>query len=93
MSGATRTPDAVRPYLDRDGYRLYELVWLRFVAGQMAPAVYDTTTVDFHLAALVQAESLSPREDESDLQDYNKACKQRDPLDNGCASTGHLKDA
>jgi len=48
---ATRTPEAVRPYLDRDEHRLYELVWLRFVAGQMAPAVYDTTTVDFDLAA------------------------------------------
>jgi len=48
---ATRTPDAVRPYLDRDQYRLYELVWLRLVAGQMAAAVYDTTTVDFTLVA------------------------------------------
>ena len=48
---ATRTPESVRPYLDRDGYRLYELVWLRFVAGQMSPALYDTTTVDFDLRA------------------------------------------
>jgi DNA topoisomerase-1 len=46
-----RRPEAVRSYLDRDQARLYELVWLRFVAGQMAHAVYDTTTVDFSLRA------------------------------------------
>jgi DNA topoisomerase-1 len=46
---ATRTPAAVRSFLNRDEYRLYELVWQRFVAGQMAHAVYDTTTVDFDL--------------------------------------------
>ncbi|HEX7052121.1 MAG TPA: type I DNA topoisomerase [Longimicrobiales bacterium] len=45
----TRHPDAVRRYLDRDQARLYELIWLRFIAGQMAPAVFDTTTVDFDL--------------------------------------------
>jgi DNA topoisomerase I len=47
---ATRQPDAVRPFLERDQARLYELIWLRFMAGQMAPAVYDTTTLDFDLA-------------------------------------------
>ena len=44
-----RTPDTVARYLDRDGARLYELIWLRFMAGQMTPAIYDTTTVDFDL--------------------------------------------
>ena len=46
---ATRTPDAVKRHLDRDQHRLYELIWLRFVGGQMAHAIYDTTTVDFDL--------------------------------------------
>ncbi|NPA31466.1 MAG: type I DNA topoisomerase [Chloroflexi bacterium] len=41
-----RTPDKVKPYLSRDQYRLYSLIWKRFVASQMAPAVYDTLTVD-----------------------------------------------
>jgi DNA topoisomerase I len=40
----------MKRYLDRDQHRLYELIWLRFVAGQMKPAVYDTTTIDFDLA-------------------------------------------
>jgi DNA topoisomerase-1 len=46
---ATRTPDSVARYLERDQLRLYELIWLRFVGGQMSPAVYDTTTVDYDL--------------------------------------------
>jgi DNA topoisomerase I len=50
-TSAWRRPDELRSYLDRDQHRLYELIWLRFVAGQMAPAVYDTTTADFALRA------------------------------------------
>jgi len=41
-----RTPDDVKPYLNRDQYRLYKLIWERFVASQMASAVLDTMTVD-----------------------------------------------
>jgi len=44
-----RTPEAVRRHLPRDQYRLYQLVWQRFVASQMAPTVYDTTTADFEV--------------------------------------------
>ncbi len=44
------TPDRVAPFFDamgeRDMYRLYELIWNRFVACQMVPAVYDQTTAD-----------------------------------------------
>jgi DNA topoisomerase-1 len=41
-----RTPDRVHPYLDRDHYGLYQLIWSRFVASQMQPAVFDVTTAD-----------------------------------------------
>ena len=44
-----RTPDQVRKYLKRDQHRLYELIWLRFMAGQMRHAIYDSTTLDFPL--------------------------------------------
>ncbi|GAO04267.1 type I DNA topoisomerase [Anaeromyxobacter sp. PSR-1] len=44
------TPDRVAPFFDemgeRDMYRLYELIWNRFVACQMVPAVYDQTSAD-----------------------------------------------
>jgi DNA topoisomerase-1 len=45
-----RTPESLRGDLDADQWRLYQLVWNRFVASQMSPAVYDTTTVDFDIA-------------------------------------------
>ncbi len=45
----TRRPEHIRKYLSADQYKLYELVWKRFMASQMAPAVFDTTTVDFDL--------------------------------------------
>jgi DNA topoisomerase I len=48
---AARRPDRLKGHLDRDQLRLYELIWLRFLAGQMASAVYDTTTADFDIAA------------------------------------------
>ena len=41
-----RTPESVRQYLNDDQYKLYKLIWQRFVASQMAPAVYDTLTVE-----------------------------------------------
>lgn len=41
-----REPDAVRRYLDRDQHRLYELIWKRMVASQMADALSDSTRVE-----------------------------------------------
>jgi DNA topoisomerase-1 len=46
----TRRPEHVKKYLKPDQFRLYELIWQRFTASQMAPARFDTTTVDFDLA-------------------------------------------
>ena len=41
-----RTPDEVKAHLDRQQFRLYELIWARFVATQMAEALFDATSVD-----------------------------------------------
>lgn len=40
-----RTPDSIKDKVQRNEYRLYKLIYDRFVASQMAPAVYDTLTV------------------------------------------------
>ena len=40
-----RTPEAVKAYLDPDQYQLYELIWKRMLACQMANAVYDSTSI------------------------------------------------
>jgi DNA topoisomerase I len=41
-----RTPEDVRKYLKEDQFKLYQLIWQRFVASQMMPAVFDQTTID-----------------------------------------------
>ena len=46
----TRRPEHIAKYLKPDQLRMYELIWQRFTASQMAPARFDTTTVDFDLA-------------------------------------------
>jgi DNA topoisomerase-1 len=45
-SSATRTPENMKKYLSADEFKLYDLVWRRFVASQMNDAVYDTMAVD-----------------------------------------------
>ncbi|MEO7085297.1 MAG: type I DNA topoisomerase [Gemmatimonadaceae bacterium] len=45
----SRRPDAIKRYLSPDQFKLYQLVWQRFMASQMTPAVFDTTTVDFDI--------------------------------------------
>jgi DNA topoisomerase-1 len=45
-TSVTRTPEAVKPFLTADQAKLYELVWKRTVACQMAPAQFDTVAAD-----------------------------------------------
>jgi DNA topoisomerase-1 len=45
-TGVSRRPQDVKAYLSRDELALYELIWRRFVASQMTPAIFDLTTVD-----------------------------------------------
>lgn len=46
-TSAMRPPEAMKAFLSRDQLRLYKLIWERFVASQMAPAILDTVTADF----------------------------------------------
>ncbi|HEY7547858.1 MAG TPA: type I DNA topoisomerase [Blastocatellia bacterium] len=43
-----RTPDSVAHYLGKDEIALYKLIWQRFVASQMMPAIFDQTTIDIN---------------------------------------------
>jgi DNA topoisomerase-1 len=45
-TSVTRTPESVKSYLSKDQYEVYRLIWQRFIASQMAPAVLDVVTVD-----------------------------------------------
>jgi len=51
-----RTPEALKPHLDRGQFRTYDLIWRRFTATQMAEALFDATTVD------VEAESRTAKD-------------------------------
>ena len=41
-----RLPAELKSYLSTDHYRLYELIWMRFIACQMNPTIFDATTID-----------------------------------------------
>jgi DNA topoisomerase-1 len=45
-TSVNRTPEKMKPHLSPDQYKLYNLIWRRFVASQMNPAVYDTLTIE-----------------------------------------------
>ena len=49
-SNPSLTPEAVRSSLTSDQYRLYRLIWNRFIASQMSAAVYDSVTADIESA-------------------------------------------
>jgi DNA topoisomerase-1 len=42
----SRTPEDVRKYLPDDQFKLYQLIWQRFAASQMLPAIFDQTSID-----------------------------------------------
>lgn len=52
-SSVLRVPDEIKSYLSRDQYRLYKLIWERFVSSQMTSAILDTMTVEIGAGAAV----------------------------------------
>src|SRR5450755_814042 len=49
-TSALRTPESLEKLLAEDELKLYRLIWMRFVASQMNPAVFDRTTIDINAA-------------------------------------------
>ncbi len=45
-TSSLRQPESIKEFLNRDQFRLYQLIWQRFVASQMTAAIYDTLSVD-----------------------------------------------
>lgn len=61
-TSVARTPESLQQDLTPDQFRLYELIWRRFVASQMTPAVYENTSVSIEGAGLLfQAAGSVPR--------------------------------
>ncbi|MEK6587478.1 MAG: type I DNA topoisomerase [Chloroflexota bacterium] len=44
-TSSNRTPESIRDFLSQEQFKLYELIWNRFIASQMGPAVYETLTI------------------------------------------------
>jgi DNA topoisomerase I len=49
-TSALRSPELVEKFLAEDELKLYRLIWMRFIASQMVPAVFDQTTIDVNAA-------------------------------------------
>lgn len=50
-TSALRDPESLKKYLNEDEIKVYRLIWQRFVASQMPPAVFDQTAIDIQAAA------------------------------------------
>lgn len=53
------TPEQVKESMDRDGFRLYQLIWKRFVASRMTSARFEATSIQFECAGCVFRASAS----------------------------------
>ncbi|MCE5197557.1 type I DNA topoisomerase [bacterium] len=52
-TSVVRHPEEIKKYLSNDQYRLYRLIWQRFMASQMSPAVFDVVSVDISAAGMI----------------------------------------
>src|SRR4030088_335725 len=54
-TAAVRHPDQIKQYLKEDEFKVYKLIWQRFVASQINPAVFDQTSVDINAKSGAEA--------------------------------------
>lgn len=89
------TPESIQKFLTKEEFLLYQLIWRRFLASQMMPAVYDTLSADItnDNGIIVRATGsvikfqgfLAVYEEKSDDDDENEENKQLPPLEEGDA--------
>ena len=73
-----RIPTAIKEQLPRDLFRLYQLVWKRFVASRMSPAEYETTSVRIQAADQIFTVSASAMKFDGFLSVYNPADEEKE---------------
>ncbi len=82
-----RTPDSIKESLSKEQYKLYKLIWERFVASQMCPALYDTLQVKMQAGDYAFRASGSRLIFRGFLEVYNKGEEENDvqipPLQEG----------
>jgi len=87
---AARTPEQVRRYLDDDMFKLYQLIWQRFVASQMVPAVFDQTSIDAAAGDYIFRASGSVQKFDGYLAVYQVVKEEEEKEDEGDAETRAL---
>src|SRR5271169_5646468 len=85
-----RTPDTVRRYLDDDMFKLYQMIWQRFVASQMVPAVFDQTTIDVDASGYTFRATGSVMKFEGYLAAYQAVKEEEEKDDEGDAAGNRL---
>ena len=76
-SNVNLTPESIAKYLDKDQLRLYTLIWNRFVASQMAAAVFDTMSVRLVQNGVIFAANGSQIKFDGYMAVYNDADKNK----------------
>jgi DNA topoisomerase-1 len=66
----SREPESIRQFLDADQFKLYALIWKRFVASQMASAIFDTTAVDIAAQSPMTVAKFATANPIAQLPDY-----------------------
>jgi DNA topoisomerase-1 len=85
-TSVAHTPDEIAKYLSEDELKLYRIIWMRFVASQMTPAVFDQTTIEVNakgsdgVAYLLRATGSVPKFD-GFLAVYEEGKDQKDEED------------
>ena len=86
----SRTPESVRRYLDDNMFKLYQMIWQRFVASQMVPAVFDQTTIDVDASGYTFRTTGSVMKFEGYLAAYQAVKEEEEKEDEGDTAGNRL---
>jgi DNA topoisomerase-1 len=86
----TRTPESVKPYLDESMWKLYQMIWQRFVASQMVPAIFDQTTIDVAVGDYTFRATGSVQKFDGYLAAYQSVQEEEEKEDAGDAAGNRL---
>ena len=84
----SRLPIAVKDQIPRDLFRLYQLIWQRFTASQMAPAKYETTSVKVEAAKRIFTMSAS----QIKFDGFTRVYSQKDEEEKETSFSGKLTE-
>src|SRR5271156_2545557 len=85
-----RTPESVRRFLPEDMFKLYQMIWQRFVASQMVPAVFDQTSIDIAAGDYTFRASGSVQKFDGYLAAYQAVKEEEEKDDEGDAAGNRL---